>query len=164
MPFTCSICEVIARLDVPSVANEADLNKLVRSTSATFESPQDSGRSVALARQILYLISEGPWAFVVLEHGIWPSSEMVSLFDRLRKSEGIEQGLAEARCEIVELGGEDYLTCAIACGFFFCWSFALISLETKSIFYASHDEWFTVWSPDKRILKGYTSEFKRWLE
>ena len=161
MPFVCPISEVIARLDIPAVASEADLNKLVHSTEQTFESPKDSGRSVALARLVVDQMSQGPWAFVVLEHGIWPSSELVSLFDRLRKSAGIDQGLTEARCEIVEPGEDDYVTCAIACGLFFCWSFALISLETKSIFYASHDEWFTAWSPDSAELEGYFGVFKQ---
>lgn len=161
---------------MPTLASEEEVRKLVQGLGAEdidligrfvrrngrkFFVEPDSGGKVALTR-FLFGVAEGSSIyFLALENGVWPSSEMVDVFYRIRRSEGIHQTLAEVRYEKGGSNDQGYFECLTFCGLSFCWSFAVVFPDIPLIFYADDDEWFGVHSPNKKLLAKIRKELLR---
>lgn len=142
--------------------SRASLRSAVTSQGVSFIVPGDAGRKVALARLLVSALgaSEVVVAYECWE--VWPSSEMMGMFLRIRGSEGVSASLAEADAELVPPSESEYLECVVACALFFSWDFALISPSTQLLVFASNDEVLTAFGyPESlRLLLGYLDEFE----
>lgn len=112
--------------------------------------PGDAGRKTAIARELAakLLTSSSSVIFVVVGHGIWPSSEHPDLFLRYRASFGDTRPLHEAPCH--ELNSDEVSTLAslFAMSLYFSWD-AVIVAGDGSVVRTTNDELLTVESdPD----------------
>jgi hypothetical protein len=110
----------------------------------TFGIPADAGRRCALAKLLASEMGESDVIVAYEEWNVWPSSEMMDLFLRVRRSEGITSTLEDADVELIAASETPYLECVCACGLYFFWDFALISPSLRTVVFASHDEALSV--------------------
>jgi hypothetical protein len=96
----------------------------------------------------------------VTQYGVWPSTENMHLFDRLRYSYGEKRPLDDAP-------GQVFLTDDLAdlCSFIqiclLClWDFHLIANPSQTRVFVSHDEFVHLFVKDESIFKSMQDELK----
>lgn len=137
-----SFVEAHLRSFLPVARREVG-NATVR-RGVTFGIPADAGRRSALAKLLASEMGESDVILAYEEWNVWPSSEMMDLFLRVRRSEGITSTLQDADAELIAVSEVSYLECVCACGLYFSWDFALISPSLRTVVFASHDEALSV--------------------
>ena len=119
--------------------DERELPALTKS-SKDFNIPSDTGQRVALvASQFEHFRDEDEILIWITSWGVWPSSERLHIFDRLRLSYGEKRLLSEIPAHMVSKSeyedGLSILTLAVL----FLWDCYVLTKGGKFIFY-SHDE------------------------
>ena len=62
------------------------------------------------------------------------------LYDRIRKSAGVEKLVDQYPVELITAEDSDYMICAIACCFFNVWGFQIVAPDGGLTVVHSHDE------------------------
>ena len=119
--------------------DERELPFLTKS-SKDFNIPSDAGQRVALVTsQFEHFRDEDEILIWITAWGVWPSSERLHIFDRLRLSYGEKRLLNEISAHVVSKNEyEDGLSILIL-AVLFLWDCYVLSKSGKFIFY-SHDE------------------------
>ncbi|MGV3617436.1 MAG: hypothetical protein ACO1SV_19085 [Fimbriimonas sp.] len=155
MPVRAELEEITQALGIPKkprsrkAPGERELTQWVSEQGVAFKIDGDSGSKSFLARFLVGYALGSSALLYIHENGIWPSSELPGLFDRVRASQGFPHLLHECRGERVGPEEEEYLECLVACGLYFVWGFFLFNPDTKLIFLVSHDEYFIVAGVDR---------------
>lgn len=105
-----------------------------------FNIPSDAGKRIALiASQFEHFRDEDEILIWITDWGVWPSSERLHIFDRLRLSYGEKRLLIEIPAHLVSKNeyedGLSILTLAVL----FLWDCYVLTKDGKFLFY-SHDE------------------------
>lgn len=123
-------------------------------SSAVYLLPKDSGRKTALAHLLIHQIfSDKALIFVLLEHGIWPSSENEFLFFKYRGSVSEEKDIDEYPFHYAEPQEAIYIEGLFALCLYFIWGAALLDDRGDVVIEISHDEWIRISSPKQENLK-----------
>jgi hypothetical protein len=103
--------------------------------------PNDAGRKMSLSKHIFASIrwDEGG-VLLVTNHGIWPSSENMLLFDGYRRSLGEDRSLDTAPGHLIEQDSKEQVEVILALGLYFMWDMLLISLADKLLIQLDHHE------------------------
>jgi hypothetical protein len=125
--------------------DERNLPQIDKNKLGSFKIPKDSGQKIAMARgHFEHFRSEKEILIWITEWGIWPSSERMHIFERLRTSYGEKRNLKEAPGNIFNQAEfEDALSLLTLATIFFWDCYVLNGKGDKMIFY-SHDEYVLI--------------------
>ena len=103
---------------------------------------QVNHKSYALARTLVKWLDQSSGALLwITEYGIWPSSENLHLYNRLRKSYGDSSKLDVTPGHFFGSGEEDDLISFLELSLRFGWGGYLFGASTNNYFILSHDGW-----------------------
>lgn len=103
--------------------------------------PSDSGKKAALVKSIMtWLPTDGDCILLVTAWGVWPSSENVELFERVRASLGQEQRIHDAPGQVLSLAYRGALECMLDVCLYNYWDGLLADEKHRVMIRFSHDE------------------------
>lgn len=123
--------------------------------------PADSGQKVELARAIVRSMP-GELLFWVGEWAVWPSSQHMPLFTRLREAWGEKRPLIEAPGHLLGQEELDDAVSILAISLLFIWDCHVFSKKLSPIFFCSHDEWNGFFVPPGCDSDGLKGAFANW--
>lgn len=125
--------------------------------------PEDSGRKIELARRIVGVMPvSGELLIWIGEWSVWPSSEHMPLFTRLRLALGERRPLIEAPGHLVKHIDCDDGISVVALALLFFWDCHVFSSAGGAVFACSHDEWCGFLLPAGCDAGGLAKEFEAW--
>jgi hypothetical protein len=86
--------------------------------------------------------------------GVWPSSENLHLFRRLRSSYGEGRSLEDAPGQVFGAGESDDLTSFVQLAILNIWDFHLLAAGSRARVFASHDEFLHLFLQDRVLLSS----------
>jgi hypothetical protein len=126
--------------------------------------PIDSGRKIALARQVIDLDNRKHQLLIwIKEWGVWPSSEHMPLFSRFRQSFGEMRPLIEAPSHLIEVGEIDEAISLLSIALLFFWDCYVFPAHEGPVFFCSHDEWVGFFVPRGYAPTTIYNTFSDWL-
>ncbi len=124
----------------------------------SYRIPADSGRKSALARLLVRELMDGSGGeslFWIDEYGIWPSSEMPSIFQGYRASLGERRPLSESECHLFDEHDSEKIECLVALVLYFAWGALLVNAFADAAVRISHDEVFTLYAKTQERLAPF---------
>jgi hypothetical protein len=112
---------------------------------ATFDFSEKKTNSYVVAKAIVSWLGDfSSCVFWVTEYGIWPSSEDLHLYYRLRRSLGDFRHLHEAPCHDFLSFERNELITFLSIALQFGWGGVMFGTPPNSYLMLSHDSWFTI--------------------
>lgn len=106
-----------------------------------FNIPTDAGVRIALVDRQLRVFQESDEVLLwIAEWGVWPSSERPHIFERVRKSYGIDATLMEKPGHLVKTEEWDDLATLTTVAALFLWDCYVLEPSGKRAVRYSHDE------------------------
>jgi hypothetical protein len=103
--------------------------------------PDDSGRKVLLAREVISRLAGGAEVLLWLGHWtVWPNSQHMPLFTRFREAFGESRPLIEPPGHLFQARETDDAVSVLAIAMLFFWDCQVFP-ENGPVFVTSHDEW-----------------------
>jgi hypothetical protein len=122
--------------------------------------PSDSGQKVSLARRLFSLVASQPETLVLVDDwAVWPSSQHLPLFTRIREALDEKRPLIEAPGHLVDTSDADDAISIVATSLLFIWDCYGISSTGRDAFYISHDEYCYFASRDTSVAKSVAKQF-----
>lgn len=112
-----------------------------------FSIPEDAGRRVALAKNLLSLLDESAELLVQIgDWAVWPSGQHMPLFDRFRQALGERRPLIEAPGHAIPASERDDAASILVLSVLYLWNCHVLSATSDQALFVSHDEygWFAV--------------------
>lgn len=106
--------------------------------------PQDSGQKTALARDVITKLGGGQLLIWVTTWGVWPSSEHMPLFSRLRQGLSENRPLIETPGHLFDSDETDDAVSVLTVALVFYWDCYVFGTACDIAFVSSHDEWTSV--------------------
>ncbi|HVL39764.1 MAG TPA: hypothetical protein VM328_10285 [Fimbriimonadaceae bacterium] len=120
--------------------------QFVRERGRVFATPPYSRPRMWLARVLTNIVLTHPSTLYVYD--MFESSEdLPDLYERVRRSEGLNGSISEKPGDAVEIEEFEYLECLVACGLWFECGFVLSNKDLMVL--VSDDEWFAVASTNR---------------
>ena len=105
-----------------------------------FAVPVDSGKRTYIARVIAEAITDRAALLWITGWGVWPSSENMGLFNRVRASIAETRKLHEANGHLCGKGDGEILECLLDCALYFSWDAWLVDDTAQSAVWMTNDE------------------------
>lgn len=121
----------------------ADVMSRGRERWGALRIPSDAGRMAALAAFIASQVQSDTLGILTLNRSVWPSSQVPSLYERVRRSEGIEASLKECPGDVFDADDESYAHCLVAVALYSFWDFAVVTKNGTCDLFISHDEYLS---------------------
>lgn len=123
--------------------------------------PADAGRMAILAAFIASQVQSDTLGILTLNRSVWPSNQVPSLYERVRRSEGIEASLVECPGDVFDADDESYAHCLVAVALYSFWDFAVVTRNGTCDLFISHDEYLDpVRLADESIYKALRLRLK----
>ncbi len=114
--------------------------------------PADSGVKSALARSVVNaFFSDQPCFLYIGEHGVFESAGLPFLFEGFRSLRTAPYTVAEMPGTLTTPEETEDLTGLLALALYFIWDVLLVNDRGSAVFYASHDEWYTLTTLDEAL-------------
>lgn len=128
----------------------------------SFAIPADTGKRTALARLLAEVAANGSESLLwITGYGIWPSSEIMDLFDGYRKSIGESRSIHEAPFHIFSSQDLKQLECILAVTLYFLWDALVLNHLQGVLIEISHDEIIDISATDYDLLGGLRAQLAR---
>jgi hypothetical protein len=123
--------------------------------------PEQFSRRIVIAKYLAERLCREEGAILsVTEIGVWPSVEIPGWYQRLRRSEGLEESLADHSTEVIAPEDMDYLKAAICACSLQSWDFFLISKTEQVFIFQSHDEVLEIVTPYKKLRASISGDLE----
>ena len=112
-----------------------------------FSIPEDAGRRVAFAKNLLPLLDESAELLVQIgDWAVWPSGQHMPLFDRFLQAFGERRPLIEAPGHVIPACGRDDAVSILVLSVLYLWNCHVLADNGDQALFVSHDEygWFAV--------------------
>jgi hypothetical protein len=107
-----------------------------------FKIPKDAGERVYLVAKSMTSFETSKEILIWFDDwGVWPSSQRMHLFDRLRLSYGESRPLSVVPAQIFEQSEFEDVVSFVTLGVLFLFDCYVICSDGKEILFFSHDEW-----------------------
>lgn len=113
---------------------------LETATRIPIQYPEDSGRKVLLAREVIGQFAAGEMLLWLGDWAAWPNSQHMPLFTRLREAFGEHRPLIEAPGHLFQASEIDDAVSVLAVAMLFLWDCHVFP-KNGPVFVTSHDEW-----------------------
>jgi hypothetical protein len=109
---------------------------------AMFSIPEDAGRRVALAKNLIALLDESAELLVQIgDWAVWPSGQHMPLFDRFREAFGERRRLIEAPGHVIPPSERDDAVSILVLSVLYLWNCHALSSTGDQAMFVSHDEY-----------------------
>lgn len=127
-----------------------------------FSYPRQAYKYYTLCRQLVAVCSPfTSFLLWVTEFEIWPSSENLHLYYRLRQSYGDIRLISEAPAHYFLKHEQEDLISFIHLGLLFGWDMYLLPDSDYVKAFCSHDEWLSLHTNNKNILAEWQQDFEK---
>ncbi len=125
----------------------------------------DSGVKVALSRNVVdQALQYGPTLVWVTEWSVWPSSEHLALFARLRAALGERRKLIDVPGHVIDQADRDDGISVLLLALIFSWDCYVFSSKDAPVFFTSHDEVTGFFIPATGSMAELKGRFAKWSE